>query len=977
MAKRRKRSSRSSSNGSSREAAELARLLKEAERGGSMPNMLNLPILMEMMDLAGVEDGKMSMDDMERFIGLMDTPMFGGQGANVSEDSDRRMRALMPDQTVTDDQMNRQMYENVKRAIANGSMDLTRPADDYGVIANFITSFITEDMKKSFPEIASHFLRNEPMIQDPSLAQAAQERLDREWDDRAGQTDSEKNAGQVDQGPAADEDNAGPWYFRDGTFRNFLTPNDRKMDARDSYDHKILNLIVDCMRLGSEYSRNFLLALYKTYYKREYNRLKRYSTVNEYDMLTLFDESERDEKGRDATLHATGTSGTVGDRLEKELAATPGNMNCFPRADLEAHYEYRRMAQKGGYVRVGRNEEGVEELIEVNRLFGSIVEEEPAMLQGSTTEDSTVLPASQPPEDSADRQPSVSQEAQPQDPAEKEFTARDAAEKNSAGRDFAGKGAADPEPEEAQTQGSTDGQIPAFPATPGRARLNPHALQTNTYEVTDAVHAEYVQRLDEPSIYPAVSRITIMCEVMGIRLDETCNLHIIEMNEDRKRQSENYYAHVIGKEGDKTLAQLVEELSAGGEGWIRAAYPETADPTRYQKDVSYVALQLAQDMVQQVMSSRDIFKTIIYGTREFNLPRELSHALFMLERNYPGYLPGFGHVVLLAMINYLSEVIADIYQMREQELIEFANIEPEHYIGKSLHDTHMGKSQEAARKDMADAERSLNAVIATSGSKKEKAGSPNKKGPEGNLSGRNVPGRKATGDRETAQKAGEITFSGTKETKRALRGIKSRDYDHSASAAVDPADKDAEIARLQEIIAAQQKQLKEKDEVLFLREQAVIRQRTLYEEAREKADAYESSRAEYEASRKELTALRNHIFNITEDDVEEEEDQVLLERMKRAIADKKIMIIGGHENWQKRLRKSFPKWKFVAASDNLGLDTIEGMDHIYFFTDFMSHALYYKFIGLMRRREMDWYYLHGTNIEKNVRQIYSETVRMG
>ena len=124
MAKRRKHPPRASSNSStSREAAELARLLKEAERGGSMPNMLNLPVLMEMMDLVGMEDGKMSMEDMERFIGLMDTPMFGGRGANVTEDSDRCMRALMPDQTVTDDQMNRQVYENVKRAMADGSKD--------------------------------------------------------------------------------------------------------------------------------------------------------------------------------------------------------------------------------------------------------------------------------------------------------------------------------------------------------------------------------------------------------------------------------------------------------------------------------------------------------------------------------------------------------------------------------------------------------------------------------------------------------------------------------------------------------------------------------------------------------------------------------------------------------------------------------------------------------------------------------------
>ncbi|MDO4521253.1 MAG: hypothetical protein Q4B44_06390, partial [Erysipelotrichaceae bacterium] len=190
-------------------------------------------------------------------------------------------------------------------------------------------------------------------------------------------------------------------------------------------------------------------------------------------------------------------------------------------------------------------------------------------------------------------------------------------------------------------------------------------------------------------------------------------------------------------------------------------------------------------------------------------------------------------------------------------------------------------------------------------------------------------------------------------------------------------EKDAEIARLRKLVENQQRQLKEKEEAIFLKDQSVIRQRTLYEEARDKAAELDENRREYEASRRELIALRDHIFKMTEDDIEEEEDQVLLERMKRAIADKKIMIIGGHENWQKRMRKIFPKWKFVAVSDNLGLDTVDGMDYIYFFTDFMSHELYYKFVGLMRRRDMNWYYIHGTNIEKNIRQIYGDVVRMG
>ena len=83
--------------------------------------------------------------------------------------------------------------------------------------------------------------------------------------------------------------------------------------------------------------------------------------------------------------------------------------------------------------------------------------------------------------------------------------------------------------------------------------------------------------------------------------------------------------------------------------------------------------------------------------------------------------------------------------------------------------------------------------------------------------------------------------------------------------------------------------------------------------------------------------LREHLFRKTEDDIEPKPDK--FEGMKQAIAGKRIMLIGGHVNWQRHLKQMFPKWRFVAASDYLGTETVDGMDYIYCFADFMSHAL--------------------------------------
>ena len=61
----------------------------------------------------------------------------------------------------------------------------------------------------------------------------------------------------------------------------------------------------------------------------------------------------------------------------------------------------------------------------------------------------------------------------------------------------------------------------------------------------------------------------------------------------------------------------------------------------------------------------------------------------------------------------------------------------------------------------------------------------------------------------------------------------------------------------------------------------------------------------------------------------------------------------------------------------LGRIVLTGMDYIYFFTDTMNHSMYYKYIGIMRQRQKNYYYIHETNIEKNIRQIYGDIVKVG
>lgn len=59
----------------------------------------------------------------------------------------------------------------------------------------------------------------------------------------------------------------------------------------------------------------------------------------------------------------------------------------------------------------------------------------------------------------------------------------------------------------------------------------------------------------------------------------------------------------------------------------------------------------------------------------------------------------------------------------------------------------------------------------------------------------------------------------------------------------------------------------------------------------------------------ELIALREHVYNMTEEDI------VLQEKNRReliaSVIDKRIVIVGGHKNWVQKMRDVFPNWKYI------------------------------------------------------------------
>lgn len=53
---------------------------------------------------------------------------------------------------------------------------------------------------------------------------------------------------------------------------------------------------------------------------------------------------------------------------------------------------------------------------------------------------------------------------------------------------------------------------------------------------------------------------------------------------------------------------------------------------------------------------------------------------------------------------------------------------------------------------------------------------------------------------------------------------------------------------------------------------------------------------------------------------------------------------------------------------------VEKADYAFFFTDTISHSRCYQFMKAIREKKVDFGYIHGVNIEKNIRDIYREVM---
>lgn len=102
------------------------------------------------------------------------------------------------------------------------------------------------------------------------------------------------------------------------------------------------------------------------------------------------------------------------------------------------------------------------------------------------------------------------------------------------------------------------------------------------------------------------------------------------------------------------------------------------------------------------------------------------------------------------------------------------------------------------------------------------------------------------------------------------------------------------------------------------------------------------------------------------------EEAILQSGKADAWKEKKVLVVGGHANWQNRLREMFPKWQFVPAGQNkLESEMIRGKEWIICNTGILAHSCYYKVIS-EKKKNQKLLYVQSSNIRRCIMELEAQ-----
>ncbi|EJT5937279.1 hypothetical protein N2W52_002047 [Clostridium perfringens] len=124
----------------------------------------------------------------------------------------------------------------------------------------------------------------------------------------------------------------------------------------------------------------------------------------------------------------------------------------------------------------------------------------------------------------------------------------------------------------------------------------------------------------------------------------------------------------------------------------------------------------------------------------------------------------------------------------------------------------------------------------------------------------------------------------------------------------------------------------------------------------------------YKQDKLELISLRNFMFNLNS--CNESEKVIEDEDIMDIIRNKNAIVFGGDSDWQKKIKKEFPNWRYLGVeTKNFDKNILNNIDFIVFFApSIKSHGIYYKIIENINDRQKI-IYVNNTNIDIVINDI--------
>lgn len=171
-------------------------------------------------------------------------------------------------------------------------------------------------------------------------------------------------------------------------------------------------------------------------------------------------------------------------------------------------------------------------------------------------------------------------------------------------------------------------------------------------------------------------------------------------------------------------------------------------------------------------------------------------------------------------------------------------------------------------------------------------------------------------------------------------------------------------------IEERERQLVLRQEQLAQRERLIAGQREALErlagDQTQKIQKLENALRElverHEKEKEELASLRSFAYQLRAG--QEEELPAHGREKLEGLRIEKSLVIGGHSNWQKKMRCHFPNSQFLAC-DNRNFDPsiLRNKRYIIFNTDILKHASYNRIMA-ERKKGQKILYVHGNNVER-------------